>query len=241
MTDGNKILIITPTYNEIENIQVFIDAVLLLNLDLLLVDDNSPDGTAQKVKESPMYNKKIFLIERSHKMGLGSAYREGFYWFMQSKYTHCIEMDVDQSHTFKDLKKIISNLNHNDMVIGSRYISGGGSIGWSIKRRMLSKYANLTAKYLLKSKINDLTSGFRSFNKKSLNVIDYKNLTSNGYSFQIETAFMAENANLKILEVPITFEERSFGQSKMDFRIKIEALNLLLKLYIKKKNSNHPK
>jgi len=159
---------------------------------------------------------------------------------MQSKYSHCVEMDVDLSHTFKDLQKILLNIFHSDMVIGSRYISGGGSIGWGRRRRVLSKYANLIAKYLLNSNINDLTSGFRSFNKKSLKVIDYKSITTNGYSFQIETAFIAEKAKLKIIEVPIIFEERRLGQSKMNFKIKIEALYLLFKLFFKKNINYHP-
>lgn len=235
MVDYSKLLIISPTYNEIENIKYFIDSVVKLNLNLLVIDDNSPDGTAQIVKESPMFNKTIFLIERPNKMGLGSAYREGFSWFMQSKYTHCIEMDVDFSHTFKDLQKIITYIPHSDIVIGSRYISGGGSLGWGRKRKTLSKYANLIAKYILNSKINDLTSGFRSFNKKSLEEINFESITTNGYAFQIETAYTGENAKLKILEIPIIFEERRLGQSKMNIKIKIEGLHLLLKLFFKRK------
>lgn len=234
MVNYSELLIISPTYNEIDNIKNFIDSVLELNLNLLVIDDNSPDGTAQIVKESPMFNKTIFLIERPNKMGLGSAYREGFSWFMHSKYTHCIEMDVDFSHTFKDLQKIITYLPHSDMIIGSRYITGGGSLGWGKKRKNLSKYANLLAKHILNSQINDLTSGFRSFNKKSLEAINYESITTNGYAFQIETAYTGENAELKILEIPIIFEERRLGQSKMDIQIKIEGLHLLFKLLFKR-------
>jgi len=235
MIDNNNILIISPTYNEIQNIELFINSVLELNLNLLIIDDGSPDGTAQIVKKSEKYNKKLFLIERSHKMGLGSAYREGFSWFLNSEYSHCIEMDVDFSHTFEDLKKILSKLSFGDVVIGSRYIKGGGSKGWDRRRKALSKYANLLSRSILNSDLNDLTSGFRSFNKHALTEIEFNSVTTNGYGFQIEMAFNAEKAGLTILEVPITFEERRLGQSKMNLQITFEALMLLFKLFIKRK------
>ena len=236
MVDNSNILIISPTYNEIENIETFIDSILALNLNLLVIDDGSPDGTAKLIKKSPMYNTKIFLIERSYKMGLGSAYREGFSWFLKSKYSHCIEMDADFSHTFKDLKKILSKLLLGDIVIGSRYVKDGGSLGWDRRRKALSKYANIFARLILNSDINDLTSGFRSFNKRALTDIDFNSITTNGYGFQIEMAFNAEKADLSVIEVPIIFEERRLGQSKMNLQITFEALILLFKLSINRNN-----
>ena len=145
-------------------------------------------------------------------------------------------MDADFSHTFKDLKKILSKLLLGDIVIGSRYVKDGGSLGWDRRRKTLSKYANIFARLILNSDINDLTSGFRSFNKRALTDIDFNSITTNGYGFQIEMAFNAEKADLSVIEVPIIFEERRLGQSKMNLQITFEALILLFKLSIKRNN-----
>lgn len=230
---NKNFLIITPTYNEIDNIQNFLDEVINRRLSVLVIDDNSPDGTSEIVKRMKKNNSNIHLITREKKLGLGSAYREGFNWFIKSDYSHCIEMDTDFSHTFRDLKKILSEIINYDLVIGSRYIDGGGSTGWDKKRKMLSKYANKFAKKLLNSEINDLTSGFRSYSKTAIKSSKYESTVANGYGFQIEMANRIENKNLKILEVPITFEERRLGESKMSLKISIEAFILLLKLRIK--------
>jgi len=230
---NKNFLIITPTFNEIDNIQNFLDEVINRRLSVLVIDDNSPDGTSEIVKRMKKNNSNIHLITREKKLGLGSAYREGFNWFIKSDYSHCIEMDTDFSHTFRDLKKILSEITNYDLVIGSRYIDGGGSTGWDKKRKMLSKYANKFAKKLLNSEINDLTSGFRSYSKTALISSKYESTVANGYGFQIEMANRIENKNLKILEVPITFEERRLGESKMSLKISIEAFILLLKLRIK--------
>ena len=224
---------IIPTYNEADNIEGFIEEVSKLDISILFVDDNSPDGTSEIVKRMKKNNSNIHLITREKKLGLGSAYRDGFNWFIKSDYSHCIEMDTDFSHTFRDLKKILSEIINYDLVIGSRYIDGGGSTGWDKKRKMLSKYANKFAKKLLNSEINDLTSGFRSYSKTALISSKYESTVANGYGFQIEMANRIENKNLKILEVPITFEERRLGESKMSLKISIEAFILLLKLRIK--------
>ena len=230
---NKNFLIITPTFNEIDNIQNFLDEVINRGLSVLVIDDNSPDGTSEIVKRMKKNNSNIHLITREKKLGLGSAYRDGFNWFINSDYSHCIEMDTDFSHTFKDLEKILSEITNYDLVIGSRYIDGGGSTGWDKKRKMLSKYANKFAKKLLNSEINDLTSGFRSYSKTALISSKYESTVANGYGFQIEMANRIENKNLKILEVPITFEERRLGESKMSLKISIEAFILLLKLRIK--------
>lgn len=231
---SNKILIICPTFNEAQNIEEFIKLTLENNLSLLIVDDNSPDGTANLVKKSTAYNQNVFLIERPSKDGLGSAYRTGFKWFLDSHFDYCVEMDADFSHRFTDLENIINKISESDIVIGSRYIENGGSKGWDFKRKTLSKYANILAKYILKSKVNDLTSGFRSFSKNALNKIDFASTDTNGYGFQIEMVYLAEKNNLTINEVPIIFEERRLGKSKMNMKITLEALVLLIKIKFKK-------
>ena len=143
-------------------------------------------------------------------------------------------MDADFSHRFTDLENIINKISESDIVIGSRYIENGGSKGWDFKRKTLSKYANILAKYILKSKVNDLTSGFRSFSKNALNKIDFASTDTNGYGFQIEMVYLAEKNNLTINEVPIIFEERRLGKSKMNMKITLEALVLLIKIKFKK-------
>ena len=231
---SNKILIICPTFNEAQNIEEFIKLTLENNLSLLIVDDNSPDGTANLVKKSTAFNQNVFLIERPSKDGLGSAYRTGFKWFLDSHFDYCVEMDADFSHRFTDLENIINKISESDILIGSRYIENGGSKGWDFKRKTLSKYANILAKYILKSKVNDLTSGFRSFSKNALNKIDFASTDTNGYGFQIEMVYLAEKNNLTINEVPIIFEERRLGKSKMNMKITLEALVLLIKIKFKK-------
>jgi len=229
----NKVLIICPTFNEAQNIEEFIHLTLGQNLSLLIVDDNSPDGTANLVKKSTSFNQNVFLIERPSKDGLGSAYRSGFKWFLESDFDYCVEMDADFSHRFADLENILSKVNESDIVIGSRYIKNGGSEGWDFKRKTLSKYANILAKYVLKSKVNDITSGFRSFSKNALKKIDFASTNTNGYGFQIEMVYLAEKNNLTINEVPIIFEERRLGKSKMNMKITFEALMLLIKIKFK--------
>ena len=234
MIHNNDIVVICPTFNEAENIVEFIDSVQSKNLNLLIVDDSSPDGTGKLVKKSKYINKNLFLIERPQKDGLGSAYREGFSWFIESNFTHCIEMDADFSHTFKDLDKILEEIRNSEIIIGSRYIKNGGSTGWGYKRKLLSKYANRVAKLMLNSNINDSTSGFRSFSKYALQTIDFESTKSNGYGFQVEMVYLAEKNKLSIKEVPIVFEERRLGKSKMSIKITLEAFLLLLKIYFKK-------
>lgn len=230
MSFNNKILVITPTYNEIENIENFLNTALSFNLSVLVIDDNSPDQTADVVKKFKENFKNIYLISRKEKLGLGSAYRDGFDWFIKSEFTHCIEMDTDFSHRFSDLIKILDNINKFDVVIGSRYVLGGGSEGWDLKRKILSKYANKISKLMLKSNINDMTSGFRSFSRYAIENINYHSTISNGYGFQIEMAHNVKLNNLSVLEVPIIFEERRLGKSKMNIGISFEAFLLIIKL-----------
>ena len=223
-------LIISPTFNEVDNIQKFIDSVFLNeDLSLLIVDDNSPDGTAQIVKENMLENKNLYLIQRDEKLGLGTAYIAGFKWFLKSKYKYCVQMDCDFSHRFEDLDKLLKNKDAVDLTIGSRYIQGGSTEGWSYRRKSLSKYANLLTKIVLESKINDLTGGFKCFNKEVICEIVKFQPSSNGYTFQIEVNNFVESKNFTIKEVPIIFLERESGVSKMNFEIISEAIKFLLK------------
>jgi dolichol-phosphate mannosyltransferase len=226
----NKILLITPTYNEASNIQKFIDSAEGIDeIDLLVVDDNSPDGTADIVTVNIKKNKKLYLISRAGKLGLGTAYLEGFDWFLNSNYDFCVQMDSDFSHSFEDLVKLLKFRRDADLVIGSRYISGGSTKGWSTYRRLLSKYANILSKSILRSNINDLTGGFKILSRDVIAEILKSKPSSNGYTFQIEVNNLIERKKFKIIEVPITFVEREYGKTKMNYQIIIEAIKYLFK------------
>ena len=230
----NKTLVVIPTYNESENIDSFIRQFNDVDVDILIVDDNSPDGTGHIVSNLTEEINRIHLLSRSKKQGLGSAYREGFSWGINKGYKYLIEMDADFSHRIDDLKIMLKQKSEYDVVIGSRYVSGGGSTGWSIRRKLLSRGANIFAATLLLSKVNDLTSGFRIYKASSLEAIFYETTSSNGYSFQIEMTIRCLSKGLSILEVPIVFEERREGNSKMDSSIALEAVLLIFKLSIKR-------
>jgi len=227
-------LIIVPTYNEIENISEFINQVTKLDISLLVVDDNSPDGTGTYVENIMKSIPNIFILKRESKLGLGSAYREGFQWGISNGFSYFIEMDADFSHSFIDLKKILSYSEFSDVVIGSRYVSGGGSTGWDKRRKLLSATANKISQLLLRSSVYDMTSGFRCYSKNSLEKINYSNTKSDGYSFQIEMTLRCIINNLSIKEIPIIFNERRLGNSKMSKSIVMEALLFLLSNGIKR-------
>ncbi len=227
-------MLVIPTYNEIENIEIFLNETSKLNISVLVVDDNSPDGTGNLVENLSKNSNKINLLQRGEKLGLGSAYRDGFKWGIENNFLYFVEMDADFSHRFEDLESILNVSTDNDVVIGSRYISGGGSLGWDTKRKILSKSANLISRILLKSKIHDMTSGFRCYSSASLKKIKYYNTQSDGYSFQIEMTMRSEVLKLKIREIPIIFSERRLGNSKMSKKIISEALFFLVKNGIKK-------
>lgn len=227
MIEKNKLLIVIPTYNEISNITKLINCIQNIKIDALFVDDNSPDGTSEIIKVHPQYKKNIFLISRPKKLGLGSAYRQGFKWGIKEKYTHIISMDADFSHSFEDLNKLISNIKDNALVIGSRYIHGGKTTGWKTSRRILSKYANKLTKFITSSNINDLTSGFKIYDSNLLSNISFENTKSNGYAFQIEMVNLCEAQTDSYVEIPINFSERNEGRSKMNLKIVIEALMYL--------------
>ena len=222
-------LVVIPTYNEIDNIEEFIIQISNFDVSVLIVDDNSPDGTGKVVEDITKINKKINLMKRNEKLGLGSAYRDGFKWGLDKGYSYLLEMDADFSHRFEDLVKILEASSSADMIIGSRYIEEGGSIGWDKRRKMLSNFANKLSKFLLKTKINDMTSGFRCYSNKALLEISYATTKSDGYAFQVEMSARAVQKQLSIKEVPIIFNERRLGNSKMSKKIVYEAFLYLVK------------
>ena len=227
-------LVIIPTYNEIDNIEEFIIQISNFDVSVLIVDDNSPDGTGKVVDEITKINKKINLMKRNEKLGLGSAYRDGFKWGLDKGYSYLLEMDADFSHRFEDLVKILEASSSADMIIGSRYIEEGGSIGWDTRRKMLSSFANKLSKFLLKTKINDMTSGFRCYSNKALSEINFATTKSDGYAFQVEMSARAVQKQLSIKEVPIIFNERRLGNSKMSKKIVYEAFLYLVENGLKR-------
>lgn len=224
----NRLLLVIPTYNEINNIEKLITSIQNIRIDVLFVDDSSPDGTPEAIKNNFHYNKSIFLLSRPKKMGLGSAYREGFSWGLKKNYTHIISMDADFSHSFEDLSNLILNIKKYKLIIGSRYVHGGKTTGWKTSRKILSKYANKLAKFITNSNIHDLTSGFKIYDANLLSKIHYENTKSNGYTFQIEMVNSCELHTDSIIEIPINFRERKEGYSKMNFKIVIEAIKYLM-------------
>ena len=232
--DKSNYLVITPTFNEIENIDLFIKKILDLHLDILIVDDNSPDGTGKFVNKKKEQFKNLHLLSRESKQGLGSAYRMGFDWAIDKEYEYVIQMDADFSHRIDDLIKLIEFDEDFDILIGSRYVPGGNTTGWSSRRKLLSFLANKLSKFLVGGNINDLTSGFRIYSQESLNTIPYNDITSDGYSFQIEMTSLLINTSLNYIETPITFEERRQGQSKMNYRIILEAAVKIFSIFLKR-------
>ena len=231
---SNSHLVVIPTYNEIDNIEDFVNQIIKINVDILIVDDNSPDGTGDLVQKLSENLSQVNLLKRSGKLGLGSAYRDGFKWGLNEGYKYLVEMDADFSHSFSDLNNILQNSKNFDVVIGSRYVPGGGSSGWDFKRKLLSSYANKLSKVELRSKINDMTSGFRSYSSEALNEINFFSTKSDGYSFQIEMTIRSIEKKLSIKEVPIIFTERSLGNSKMSKKIVYEAVLFLLNNGVKR-------
>ena len=231
-----KILAISPTYNEKKNISELINRIsqLPLEVDLLIVDDNSPDGTANIVKDIMIQNKNTHILEREKKLGLGTAYCEGFQWALDRGYDLIVQIDADLSHNPDDILRMVEMLKSSDLVIGSRYIGGVKVINWPMRRLLLSYFANIYAKYLIGFPIKDSTGGFKCFHRKVLESIDLKTINSQGYSFQIEMNFLAWVKGFKIQEIPIVFTDRTVGESKMNRGIVIEAIWMVPKLLVRK-------
>lgn len=220
-------LIIIPTYNEVENVTPLAQAVLQLHpkVTLLFVDDNSPDGTQNKIHSlQEQFPDRIHLITRSGKLGLGSAYVAGFKWGIERKFGYLIEMDADFSHDPKYLSAMFDHIPSFDFVVGSRWVAGGGTRNWSLLRRMISLFGSFYARTVLGLKLRDLTGGFNAWKQETLLAINLDSIESEGYSFQIELKYRAINKGCQGIEIPIVFEDRRVGQSKMSSGIILEAI-----------------
>jgi dolichol-phosphate mannosyltransferase len=230
-----KSIVIIPTYNEIHNIQKLLSDLLNMysGLDILVVDDNSPDGTSQYVEKVGEKEPRVKIIKREKKMGLGTAYVAGFKYALQHGYEVAIEMDADYSHDPKELERFLEKINEYDLIIGSRYIHGVRVINWPIRRLLLSYFANLYTRIITGMPVKDGTGGFKCFRRKVLESIDLNAIHSNGYSFQIEMNYKAWKKGFRLLEVPITFTDRVQGTSKMSKKIVREAIVMVWKLRIK--------
>lgn len=220
-----KTLVVIPTYNEKENIQAIIPAVLQQNLgvEILVVDDNSPDGTGTIVKEMQKTFSQLHLLSRPGKQGLGKAYIAGFNWGLEQGYDAIVEMDADFSHRPEDLGPLLNKLHHHDFAVGSRYVSEGRTVNWGILRKIISRGGGIYARFILGFPLNDWTGGFNAWKKAVLHGIDLSTVESNGYSFQIELKYKAMKKGFKGAESPIVFEDRRVGQSKMSLKIVVEA------------------
>ena len=226
MAIGSTVVII-PTFNEVENLRRLLPQIFELPVDILIVDDASKDGTPNLVRESQKNNSRLAMLERPQKMGLGSAYRDGFKWALDHGYTAIIQMDADGSHRVSDLKEMLRLFNSQgsvELVIGSRWIQGGAVRNWSKHRELLSRSANLYSRVLLGLTIKDSTAGFRIYSSDLLRKMNLQGIGSEGYAFQIEMTREADRVGAQIVEVPIVFVEREFGVSKMSGAIVREAL-----------------
>ena len=234
-----KTLIIIPTFNEIENISKIIMAVFDtgLSINILVVDDQSPDGTGQEVRKlMKTFPNRLFLESRSGKKGLGSAYIDGFKWALKSDYKYIFEMDADFSHQPKELKSMIKILDSNvDLVIGSRYVNGVNVVNWRLGRILLSYFASFYVQFITGMPIKDPTAGFVGYKRRVLEAIDLDKIKFIGYAFQIELKYKAWIKNFLIKEHPIIFINRVYGKSKMSGDIVWEALFGVLLLRLKKK------
>ncbi len=234
----NKRVVVIPTYNEIENISDIISSVLSLpyDYDILVVDDNSPDGTSKAVEHlMTQYPDRVFIQKRTQKTGLGTAYVHGFKWALKHNYDYIFEMDADFSHNPKDLDLLLEAcMQGNDMTIGSRYVKGVNVVNWPLNRVLLSYFASVYVRFITGMKIHDTTAGFICYHRFVLESIPLDKIKFVGYAFQIEMKYRAFAKGFKIKEIPIIFTDRTKGASKMTNGIIQEAVFGVLRLRIKK-------
>jgi dolichol-phosphate mannosyltransferase len=231
--DGTGALIIIPTYNERDNVAAIAEAVLAVvpRVNILFVDDGSPDGTGQLLDEMSARDPRVKVKHRAGKLGLGTAYLEGFRAGLEGGYEKLIEMDADFSHDPRYLPEMLRRIDDGaDVVIGSRYVGGGGTANWGLGRKIISRGGGLYARTILGVPIRDLTAGFICYRRKVLETIDLAGIRSEGYGFQIEMKYRVLRAGFRVEEMPIVFVDRRVGQSKMSKRIFVEALTMVWKL-----------
>ncbi len=227
-----KILVIIPTYNESENIERIINAALSQDehINVLVVDDNSPDRTSEIVSAIMKENDRVDMIEREGKLGLGTAYIRGFKYAIENKYDYIFEMDADFSHNPDEIPAFLKTVKDYDLVLGSRYLTGFKVENWPLKRLILSYGANVYTRIITGLPVKDSTGGFKCFRREVLEAIDLNKIHSNHYGFQIEMTYKAWKKGFSIKEIPITFVDRIEGTSKMSKRIITEAIFLVLRL-----------
>ena len=223
-----KAIVLMPTYNEAETLEKTVGDLFEINqnIDLLIIDDNSPDGTGAIADRLASANPRISVLHRHKKRGLGDAYIAGFHKCLEKPYTHLVEMDADGSHRAEDLPKLLQSAPGSDLVIGSRWVSGGEVANWSKLRLAISRNGNRYASWTLRSKVRDMTSGFRIYSADLLRKLPLSRMQAHGYAFQVEMTMRSELVGAKIVEVPIKFVEREGGSSKMSFWIVVEAFLL---------------
>ena len=230
---AEQALVIVPTYNERVNIATLIERILAQDprLEVLIVDDGSPDGTGALADEIAGREPRVHVIHRGRKLGLGTAYIAGFKWALERDYAYIFEMDADFSHDPSFLPMFLKAIENADLVLGSRYNAGKVTVvNWPIRRLMLSYAANLYARWVTGLPLDDSTGGFKCFRRSVLQAIDLDSVRSNGYGFQIEVSYLAWRKNFRIVEIPIVFHDRTEGQSKMSRKIVYEAIWMVWRL-----------
>jgi dolichol-phosphate mannosyltransferase len=226
MTGNRDALVCLPTYNERDNLEPICLAILEAApaVDILVIDDRSPDGTGELADQLASREPRVKVLHRAGKEGLGKAYLAGFAWALERGYSLVLEMDADFSHDPGHLPALLSAARDADLVLGSRYVPGGGTVNWGLGRRLLSRGGSLYARTILGVKVRDLTGGFKCFRRGVLEAIDLPTVSCTGYAFQIELTYRTIRRGFRVTEVPIVFADRRVGQSKMSKRIVLEAL-----------------
>lgn len=230
-------LVVIPTYNERENLPRLVPAVLEKHphLEVLVVDDASPDGTGEIAESLARETGRVRILHRTGKLGLGTAYVAGFEYALSRDYDHVLQMDADFSHRPQDLPQLLEAIDTADLVIGSRNIPGGRVENWSLLRRFISKGGSFYARNILKMPIGDCTGGFKCWRREALEALNLAGVGSNGYGFQVEMNYLSHRAGLRIVEVPIVFPDRTAGRSKMSSKIVLEAALLVWKLRFRRR------
>lgn len=223
---GERVLVIIPTYNELENLPIILERLLsaVPHANALVVDDGSPDGTGDLADKLAAEDGRVHVLHRTAKEGLGAAYIAGFKWALAAEYDVIVEMDADGSHAPEQLPRLLAALGHADLVLGSRWVPGGAVVNWPKSREILSRGGNLYTRFALGIDLHDATGGYRAYRRIVLQTIELSGIASQGYCFQVDLAWRAVQAGFRVVEVPITFEERQRGESKMSGNIVREAL-----------------
>jgi dolichol-phosphate mannosyltransferase len=223
---ARRALVCLPTYNEKENVGPMVEAILAATpeVDVLVIDDNSPDGTGQIADGIAAREPRVRVLHRAGKEGLGKAYLAGFAWALERGYALVLEMDADFSHDPRYLPAMLEKAEQADLVLGSRYVPGGGTVNWGPGRKLLSRGGSLYARVILGVAMRDLTGGFKCFRREVLEAIDLSTVECSGYAFQIELTYRAVKKGFRVAEIPIVFVDRRVGRSKMSRRIVLEAV-----------------